>query len=255
MAIRRNKVKFLKSKQSNKKSTVKTISRSQKLPPGHRFDVEIANACSNLLIKAQIRRIEQPTSVDNFLKLEIRKLVGQHTLSKISSMFFENILDVAREHPLTSVCQKLLEVTYEEYCIVSKHMKSFEELSMKMRVRSLLDDLIGLGWHVDINFETNGTFPDEPFCCLAIYAGWEMFFNEDGMLTESISIAVRTEDINYLTELAYRHGLLFYRQFKKYVYFNMKIHPDNNIPGIPMSPPSVRKQSGGQLPAPKGASL
>lgn len=242
MVVKR-KVKSRKGKKSSQGGTGKTVSKSELLPPGHRFDSEIADACSNLLLKAQIERISNPTSIERLLRVNLRKLVSQRKLSRVSNAFFQSILDMAKEYPLTAVCKKMLEVTYDEYCMVRKHMKSFEEQSMKVRISAMLDELSDLNWHTDTNFNAGSTFPDEPFSCLVIHAGWEQFFNEEGRLIQSIAVSVRTEEIGKFTELAYRHGLLFFRESQKFVCFKLKIHPDNNIPGIPMSPPSVQAES------------
>lgn len=76
--------------------------------------------------------------------------------------------------------------------------------------------------------------------CIRLYHSWESLFNEDGSLNDTISVIVKTNKISDLTELAYENGIQLYRDKKTNNVFHIMIFPENNIPGIPLSPPSIK---------------
>lgn len=220
--------------------SVKENNLSETLPAGHRFDEEIAATCSSILIKVQFKRIEQPIHIERSIRQELRAVVARKQLSRVSIDFFQNILNICDKHPFMDAAKQLLSATYQEYCEVRKRMKLLEHKTMLERFESLYSELGQLGWNINLSFENGGTMPLEPFYFFAVHQKWEEKFDNSGRLVQSVSVAVRTDAMTDLTEMAFKHGLLLHRVSFKDHYFHLRIHPDNNIPGIPLSPPSIQ---------------
>jgi hypothetical protein len=216
------------------------VQKDTNLPNNHRYDEEIANKTSALLIKAQFQRIDESTSIEKFLKSEIKEVIIQRTMSRVANMYFEGILDLSRKTPFTPVVTKLFEAIYSEYVITSHHLSKFKDISMRDRVNNILDSAKNKSWDVKIDFSINEKIISDNSMCIRLYESWKSRFNDDGSLSDTISMVVKTDSIGNLVEEFYQNGIQLYRDQKRNNIFHILIFPDNNIPGIPLSPPSVK---------------
>lgn len=210
------------------------------VPADHRYDKEIADVCSSLLIKSQLARLERPTSIDNLIKKELLLIINQRKISRVASAFFNNILLVSKKQPLIPAAHKILKATYEEYVVVEKHLALLSHITMRNRIESLFNKLIECKWEVVRYMEDDFEVPDSPGNVIILRKGWENKFDEHGELNSSLPIAAITTDMNTLTEISYQEGILLYRQTASSSHYLLKIYPANNIPGIPLSPPSIQ---------------
>ncbi len=234
--------KSRKSKKYTPKKYLKPAIKDETLPPDHRYDKEIADICSATLIKVQMRRLEQPTSIERELRKELRTIVGQRRLSRVATDFFDSIIDIFDDQPFVKAATRILNATYNEYVVVEKHMATLSEISMQKRVQGLIDDTEGKGWHVErLSFE-DSPLPIDKDKFITVHQDWHKKFDDDGNLLETMSIAVKTENIGDFIENAYVRGLLIQKVNSQGIYYHFKIHPENNIPGIPLSPPSIQAE-------------
>lgn len=217
---------------------------SETLPPGHRFDYEISNVAFCMLVFAYITSQETGQSIEKILRKELTKKIRSRKMSKVASKHFASIIDLARETPLAVVVKKILEVTWDEYLIISKHMIKFESKSYKDRFDNFISKLKDSGWKViKIDKGFKGALEEENNYLL-IDNEYEKFFNKEGAITSSFHVGAKSnEDIHVMTESAYQSGLVVYRNEMKNKLYNLVFYPENNIPGVAFSPPSVTELS------------
>jgi len=231
--------KSRKNKQYKPKKVAKS-SISETLPPGHRFDNEIANICSNILLRVQIRRLDKPISVERELRKEIKLIISQKKSSRVANDFFAGIINVCEKQPFTRAAIHILNVTHKEYLAVDSHMATFSDISMQQRIINLMDNLNENGWHIKLLDKQEEKSSNEPLNFFAIIKEWQEQCDINGRLLETISIAVKTIERENLTKAAYECGLILHRVASKEDYYLYKVHPDNNVPGATLSPPFVK---------------
>jgi hypothetical protein len=213
----------------------------KKLPDGHRYDDEIEGIAYGLLVSAHLNRIEKLSSMDRSIKIELRKKLSSRRMSRIASDYYQRILDLAQDDPLTSVCLKIIEVIHDEYCHLKKHMDNFNGVVMADRIKNLMGLLLSKGWFVDSYNEKGLVLPDEPFLCMTYHEKWEVKVADKGGLLEPMSIMARTEDLYDLVEMAYSCGIILFKKSVTLMHFHLTIYPENNIPGIGLKPKSLMK--------------
>lgn len=211
----------------------------KKLPDGHRYDTEISGIAYVLLAKAYSAR--PIISIEKSIKSDLKKLIASRKISRVASDYYQGVLDLAAKDPLSAVCTKMIEVTNDEYVLVSKHMKKLEDISMLGRIDNLMNILSGKEWFVDCYNSEGLVLPDEPFLCFTLHEHWKESFNEAGELTGSLSVMARTENVYDLVESAYECGVLLFKQSVTAMHFHLKVYPANNIPGVALKPRSVMK--------------
>lgn len=234
--------KSRKSKKYAPKKYLKPAIKDENLPPDHRYDKEIADICSATLIKVQMRRLEQPTSVERELRKELRTIISQGGLSRVATDFFDSIIDIFDNQPFVKAATRILNATYKEYVAVEKHMSCLSGTSMLERVQGLINDTERKGSHIErLDFESS-PLPFDKEKTLTIHKDWQKKFDNKGSLLERMSLIVRTEGIDNFIENAYQRGLLVHKVDAKQNFYHLKIYPNNNIPGIPLSPPSIQAE-------------
>ena len=234
MAIKKQKSRKHK-KRSIKDTKHVPLQPDNNLPEDHHYGEEMANVISSLLLKAQVNRIEKPTSIEAFLKKELHIIIKQKKLSRVAIMFFESIYDMAKENPLRPMVKDLFEISYSEYMKIHKHMATIEDISFVIRLEKLLKEAGKNNWSLSESIECKNKTTKH----LVVTNDWLNYFNEDKQLTKALPVTAISNNISELTEIAYQSGLLLHRKSKKGNMFELEIYPRNNIPGIPMTPPSI----------------
>lgn len=209
-------------------------------PKGHRFDKEIADICSTILLRVQMRKLEKPVSIERDLRKEIKKTISQHEMSHIAHNFFATIITIGDKNPFVRSATRILNATYKEYIETTRHLKAFNHISIQARIDAFLEQLRQQQWHVE-NFTGDVTnIKEVPLHFIAIEDEWHALCDDNGRLLTSLSLAVHTDDLYAFSEYAYQKGLLLHKIASKNGYYHLKIHPDNNVPGAIVSPQSIQ---------------
>jgi hypothetical protein len=182
-----------------------------------------------------VQRIENNLSTESTIKKELNKIIKSKKMSRVATLYFSTILDMCKSNPYTSTATKTLEITHNEYTKASKHLKKFSDISMKSRVDSMIKDAKKDAWNIAVDFSVSSPHPTEDKS-IRFYKTWETRFNEDGYLTDTLSLIVNSSQLTELTDIAFQNGLLLYRDKSTESIYHIIIFPENNIPALALTP-------------------
>lgn len=235
MTAKKVKPKRNKKRVVRKEEVIDPLQKEANLPPGHRYDVEISNKTFVILYKAQIERIDHGSSPESTIKKDLSKIVKSKSMSRVATLYFNSILDMCRQNPFASIATNALEITYDENIKTSRHMKKFINVSMKERIDLMLKEAKLSSWDIAVDFSVSSQHPTEDKS-IRLYKSWETRFDQKGNLTDILSIIVKSENLIELTDLAFKNGLLLYRDKRSGSIYHIVIFPENNIPALPLTP-------------------
>lgn len=238
-------MKKIRKKTGNKKTSkikneqrIDPLIKEKGLPDNHRYDEEIADKMSSLMIKAQFARIEHNIPPESLIRKELSEIVKQKSMSRVAVMYFDAILSNCHKMPFSNFAIPLFEQTYAEYFIYKKHMENFKNASMSERLSNLLKLCESNSWCVSYNHNTKCQPPNKnlSFC---VHEDHEAKFDQSGNMHTPFRITINTKNLAAFTEMAFSQGIQLFNDSGKGPVYEMILFPDNNIPAVPLTPLSV----------------
>jgi len=233
--------KIIKKNPQSKQASPKIIIPTS----NHRYDEEISDIAFKVLVHGYITSIEQSVSAEREMRRELKRRVFNKDISQIAFSYYKKVIELSDRQPLNKVVIKILEVRWDEYRLVKKHMDNLSEISFINRFDNLLNKMNKLNWKIEfVEKGSKNTFDGSINYILVDKDYKNKFFNKEGGVIKSFYIGVRSiQNINVMIETAYICGFITKKEEVKGHLYGITIYPENNVPGIPFPPPSVTKIS------------
>lgn len=235
MAVKKRKNQK-RNKSARKEMTIDPMIKDKTLPDNHRYDDEIANKTSAILIKSELARIDNISSVEKCIRQELVKIVNQKNMSRVATMYFSAILDMTKKNPFSKIGTETLRTTYDEYLMFLRHMKKFDGIPMKNRLLHFFEELKNNSWKMDFSFSQKDK--DIKSNTLSLEENWENLFNNEYELDSPLRIYFSTNNLSLFTEIAFQSGVQLFKDKSIGNKYHMILFPKNNIPALPLIPES-----------------
>jgi hypothetical protein len=171
--------------------------------------MEVGDHASNILIKAELSRINAPTSVERFTQKAIREVLSKQKLTYVAKRYFEGILTAKTKHYLYQrYCYPKLEKTYEDYCKIKTHLKGFDQ-SLRERIGLVLQHFSEVNTIDDYVADT--PFPESFYTSetsIVLYKDFNEAFDQDDNIIDSLAFIIKGLDVAKFQQTCWKMGTL-----------------------------------------------